>query len=474
MIKPAIIVLATIVLASLIARHVPGINGPWYWKWPWRNLPFAPLYTALLIAATPFIAAQMLYRRRRGDERGAFMAVTLLTLATLAISLTAMFVHTKPYGLSRLDATVQSPIVNSYYSDAVAIQRNIEENPNLSTRAALDDYPLLLPHLHLHSRYKPPGLMLYYLVWIKLFGPGEAAAAGGGIFIAILGALRVPAAFWMFASLTRNRDAAFNTASLLALAPGANLFLPTFDTIYPAIACVLIVLWARALARGRVVDASAFGALLALGLFLSYIFLVFGVFFVVYALMKIADEPRSMIRRAIIAGAIAAATIFACYGVLYAISGFDPIETARTISRLQMRDLIALRRPFPAHIFFDVLDFGLAAGWIVFGLIVFLFTPPHRALRRGSPAGRLVLLCLLQIATVALAALLPGEAARLWLPMLPLLLVPAGLELTRWPFAARVGVYACLWLMLAVLCQNFAFVFDPFQRPPPTAAAAVR
>ena len=50
MIKLGIVVAATVVLAVLVVRHTPGINGPWYWKWPWRELPFAPLYPALLVA----------------------------------------------------------------------------------------------------------------------------------------------------------------------------------------------------------------------------------------------------------------------------------------------------------------------------------------------------------------------------------------------------------------------------------------
>jgi hypothetical protein len=483
--KLALIVLLTLLLANLLLRHVPGMNGPWYWKWPWRALPFFPLYPALALAAAPAAAAYVLRRRRQqrvaepADDR---LPVLLLTLATLALSLTAVFVHTRPYGPWRLVSMVRSPIVNSYFSDAAALQANIAENPALSTRLALRDWPLLLPHFHQHSRFKPPGLVMYYLMWIKLLGPSDAAAAAGGILLALLGALRVPAAYWFVRTFARDRQAAWETATFVALSPGLVLFLPMFDTFYPAIACLLLILWARALERGRAADALAFGALLALGLFLSYIFLVFGVFMVSHALLKIADAPAVMSRRVLRQGAIASATIVALYALLYAATGFDPLETSRAIGPLVMRDLVQLSRPYPQHVFFDVLDFGMSAGWIAFPLVLFLVLPVHPALRRPdasaapaapagpirgmTPAARLVLLCLLQIVTVALVALLPGEAARLWLPMLPLLIAPAALELTRWPFAARIGVYACLWLMLAVLCQNLAFVFDPFQRPP--------
>ena len=70
----------------------------------------------------------------------------------------------------------------------------------------------------------------------------------------------------------------------------------------------------------------------------------------------------------------------------------------------------------------------------------------------------LTFLALLQIFTVAAAALLPGEAPRLWMPMLPLLMAPIGLELTTWPARYRMVAYACLWLIMVLICQNMAFI----------------
>jgi hypothetical protein len=38
-------------------------------------------------------------------------------------------------------------------------------------------------------------------------------------------------------------------------------------------------------------------------------------------------------------------------------------------------------------------------------------------------------------------------------------MAPIGLELSRWPVRARMIVYACLWLIMVVICQNMAFIY---------------
>ena len=122
-------------------------------------------------------------------------------------------------------------------------------------------------------------------------------------------------------------------------------------------------------------------------------------------------------------------------------------------------DLIPLIRPFPRHILFDVLDFALGSGWISFLLVLFLLVATGRHLFDRTPRNRFVLLALLQIGVVAGAALLPGETARLWMVLMPLLMAPVGFELATWPPRYRAVAYGCLWLMLVVICQNMTFIY---------------
>ena len=69
-----------------------------------------------------------------------------------------------------------------------------------------------------------------------------------------------------------------------------------------------------------------------------------------------------------------------------------------------------------------------------------------------------VLLCLGQVLLVAVAGLIPTETARVWLFMLPLLMLPVGLELSRWGTGGRMLVYGCLWGLMVLTCQNLVFL----------------
>ena len=74
-------------------------------------------------------------------------------------------------------------------------------------------------------------------------------------------------------------------------------------------------------------------------------------------------------------------------------------------------------------------------------------------------------LCVVQVLVVALTGLLQTETARVWAFMLPLWMVPVGLELARWTWRGRAVAYACTWLLLAAAVQNMIFVTTPAMKP---------
>jgi len=42
--------------------------------------------------------------------------------------------------------------------------------------------------------------------------------------------------------------------------------------------------------------------------------------------------------------------------------------------------------------------------------------------------------------------------------MLPLFMLPVGIELTYWSFGSRMMVYGCVWGLLVLTCQNLGFL----------------
>ena len=140
----------------------------------------------------------------------------------------------------------------------------------------------------IHARFKPPGLILYYWALIRRFGVQHAALIGG---VVIIGA--ADASVFATYGLVRHFsdgdvDAALGAASFFALCPSLVLIAPQFDQVYPAMTCMLLILWSLAVKTGRLRYGIATGAWLALVLFCSYIFLIFGLMMAVMAMLHAA------------------------------------------------------------------------------------------------------------------------------------------------------------------------------------------
>ena len=63
------VVLLAAVMLVLVVAHVWRVNGPWYWVWPWRHVPWART-ACVALAASPVAAAVWVYSNpMRGDRR---------------------------------------------------------------------------------------------------------------------------------------------------------------------------------------------------------------------------------------------------------------------------------------------------------------------------------------------------------------------------------------------------------------------
>jgi hypothetical protein len=437
------------VLGALVIRHTPGLNGPWYWQWHWKRIDGLRLYPAMLAVMAPFFLGQWLHARGRRTA----VALGLVMLSTLGLELTAAGMHRRPFDLGSIADAVQHPAATSYFTDAADLLRN-----RVSFRVWMRTHAERMPGFHLHTRFKPPGLLLYHMAFISLFGATRTAALAAGLFLAVLATVSVAATYALILKLCGDREAAFCGASFFALCPSLVLFLPQFDQVYPALACAMVGLWAAALARGSVRYAVGFGTALALACFISYTFLVLGVFLAGLAFPVTADAGSRALARAVRCAVAALFTAAALYALFWLFTGFDAIGTYLTAARLSAKHVRLLARPYPLHVVFDVLDFALGAGWIGALLVVCFLVAPSDPSRTSPQSLRLALLGLAQVLAVTVLGLLPGESARLLMLMYPLLMIPIGLELAGWTPPARVAVFAALWFLTTALAQNMQFV----------------
>jgi len=456
--KLAVILAPTAILGVLVILHVDGINGPDYWRWPWRvNRGLVP-YFVLLAAAIPWAVGYFRFSLARASS--AFPGLLLMMATVFGLELVDRGLDMSPFDLTRIGSIIEEPGSTGYFTHAEELVQSGQTIYDF-----LHNYPHLMPTFTLHARNKPPGSILFYVPFLRLANTWDGAALRAGLLIALLATLSVPATYLMVRELTGDRSAAFTSAACMALSPGLILFVPEFDQFYPAYSCALIILWARALGTGHIRYGMGFGLLFALICFQTFNLLVMGVFVAGYSVLFISGrlrlanstDSRSRALHIVLRQTLAGGLTFAgFYLLLWLWCGFNPVQTLITGITNHSQDMPGTHRTWPRTILFDLTDFALGAGWItavLAGYYCWLLRCPINQARRG-----IIFLCLLQPFSVGLVGLLQGETARVWLFMLPMLLLPAGLELSRWSRPSQITAFACMWFLMAVLSQNMVFV----------------
>lgn len=441
--KVAITAALGMLMFACVVAQVSWLNGSWYWRWPYRDtthLPALRWYGAMLLAAVPITAAWFVGASSRARTT---ISLVLLMLGALALKLVSAALVTSPMSFDYLAAIVRSPDATSYYTDAAALQSI--ERP-LSIYAEF----ISLPQTNLHTRSKPPGATMYYLTFIKAFGFGDRSAVASGIVLGLLATLSIPATFALTGLFTRDRAISLIAATLLALSPGYLFHFPTLDATYPILAAAMIASWHLALTRRSWRFAALFGLILTFATFITYNLLVLGA---LLAAISVRRDFVSVIKLA----AIAIGACVLSYAALWLVTGFDPIATFRAALANQNALLAkyADHRPYPATIWFDLVDFALGVGWIVLIPVVFGLI---RMWRERSELVRLSIYAVALPMLIAIVALLQSETSRVWIFMMPLLFLPAAFEMSRWTKSQRAIVFATMLLIALAVGHNMVFL----------------
>jgi hypothetical protein len=451
-VKLLLVVLLTALLLTALYRHSPWLNGPSYWKWPWRSVPALRFYQAMLLAGAPLLIAATLTRLRVG------VSIAHLMISMLAMQITASVMSQSPASFRGIIYTVESPTNLSYFADA-------DRSLDIPTRQLLGNFPAYMPQFHMHSQEKPPGPILFFRVILAAFGPSDRTALIAGLIIGALATLTVPATCLLIKTLTGddgdNEDcAALFGCCFIAFAPGLILHLPQMDQLYPIISCAMIICWWNALKEDGYRWAVGFGLVLAGACFVVYHFLVLGAFLAAITIAHRVFMPgRSSVEivRRIMA---AMAGFVVVYLLLYVFAGFNPVATFLQALHNQAEHLSHLHRPYPKTIWDDLVDFALGSGWIGCLLAIFFVGFTERSRARWI----LALLCIGQLLLVAASGLLLTETARTWCFLLPLLAIPVGLELASWGRWQRFCAVAAMWVILCGVGQNLKFIFKPAEQ----------
>jgi hypothetical protein len=450
------VALGALTVLAVVFDPVPVLRGPApyppEWQWLRREPGTAgPITAALLVTAILLVvlaASDREWARRRARRGGALLSLGAIVLG---FSLQLAFLRLEPGGaLASVLSWTAYRTATSYYT--VAVSDDARDPLEFLRR-----YHELLPGLRKsakHASTHPPGPVLFFRGLLALFdrSPGtaravlhpfglddmssdranpervlasRATALCGGLLIALCGA----ATAWPIAVLARAAGApplAAGRLSLLwAVVPGVALMTPMLDQalalpVTGATACLASAATAER-ARSAQRWALAAGALGGVAVWLSYgapVFLAFGGL----AALALAPADRSSPRRlgtlALLAAAVTLGLFFAP-----ALLGHHPLASARTALAIH-REAFTAPRSYLLWLFFNPLDLAVFLGVPLAAAWAWRTARSARA-RPKAAIDRLRLATGLGLALIVLAGITRGEVGRIWIPLMPPLLVAA-------------------------------------------------
>ena len=455
--------------AALSAAFVPAVLldlAPWLrgpapyppeWQWEYR-LPLAPpplAALALVALALVLLGATGLpaLRRRARGAGPALVAASVLLGFALPLALLAR----EPAGALRaLLARTTSFSVTSYHAAAVSdaardplafVRRHAELLPELARtakHAATHPVgPVLLFRAAVAACVRSPALTEVLLAAAAvperdfagpLTRPARAGALLGALALCLLAALTA----WPLAALAEALGlgplAAARVSLLWTLLPGPALIEPRFDAsiALPVVAFAALQISA-AHAPGAVAvawRAALGGACAGAALLLSYgaaAFLAVAALAVVAAARAEGRRGTATAIAAAAAALVSAAVAIAIAFGLPALVGGHPLDALRTALAIH-RETYTAPRSYRLWLLFDPIDFAALLGVPVASLAVAGSWRAARGRltgRRTEPAAAFGLVALVAIVALVVAGVARGEVGRIWIPLMPLVLIAA-------------------------------------------------
>lgn len=481
------ILIGVTALALLAVRFeaTPLLRGPapyppeWQWAVSWK--PWSGRVIPALACAAGLCLLLMLCARAVTARRARLGWALLLGAATvLGLGLQLGLRHVDDEGtVAGLVRRTISGSFTSYHRVAVS---GFLRDP----RRFLVDHHQLLPnyrHRALHVATHPPGPVLFYRgllelcrrwTWLTerleavvvssrldtrfLASPPPSresigAALLGPLLLGFLGAL----ACWPTAALARSLHgdaaAAARTGVLWTMVPAVALMTPELDQalalpVTASIAALAAALRPAAEAPGArwTGHAAAAGLLAAVAEFFSY---GAAVFVLIGALAVLAFAGPRAPRRAAMATGVALAAAGAVTAV-ERLLGHRPLASALTALSIH-REHFTLRRSYLAWVAFDPVDLFWFLGPPLALLVVAIALRSLARVARGGDAAveRFQAAAVLGVAALVLSGIVRGEAGRILIPVMPVLLVAAVAR--KEPGATASGPPVGLSVLLAVL-----------------------
>ena len=453
--RQAVILLASlVVLISVPFDLIPVLRGPApyppEWQWALRpdgpsRPPMAAAVCALSLLALLVASGTAWARRRPVAARRALVTGAVLLSCGLQLGLLA---REPGHPLRTLLSRTRSRSFTSYHTVAISPEAR---DPSSFLRHHAERLPELARSAK-HAATHPPGPVLYYRALLALceaspslteslldaagvpdreFRPpatraARAAALLGALLLGLLGALAAWPIAHLALALGAEGLAAARLAVLWVLLPGPALMTPQFDQALalPVVGATGLLLAAGVGTRRGPASAILAGLVGGVALWVSYgvaAFLAIGGM----AALAAAEGGRAGLRRR--AGLAALSTAVAglvAFGVP-ALFGHQPVRAMLTSLSIH-REMYTAPRSYALWLVFNPLDLALFLGVPV--AVAGLLLLPRRVRPPAPdtawvPLDRFRLALFAGIAVLLALGVTRGEVGRIWIPLMPLLLV---------------------------------------------------
>jgi hypothetical protein len=451
--RTVILLASVVVLVSVPFDLIPILRGPAPYppEWQWAYRADGPQRPPLVAAAAALgllalVAASGSPRARRHPVAGrrALLVGAVLLGSGLQIGLLA---REPGSPLRTLLSRTRSRSFTSYHAVAISPEAR---DPLSFLRQHAEQLPELVRSAK-HAATHPPGPVLYYRALVALceaspsltdalldaaglpereFHPpatraARAAALLGALLLGLFGALTA----WPVARLARSLGvedlAASRLGILWALLPGPALMTPQFDQALalPVAGATVLLLTAGSGSETRPWRAILAGLLGGIAIFTSY---GAAAFLAIGGAAALAAEGRGAGLRRSAGLAVVAALVagLAALG-LPALLGHEPLRALGTALSIH-RETYTAPRSYALWLVFNPLDLALFLGVPVAAAGLLLLPRVLRPAPRDAPrdpVDRFRLVLFAGVVLLVATGLTRGEVGRLWIPLMPLLLV---------------------------------------------------
>ena len=332
-----------------------------------------------------------------------------------------------------------------YYGDVPKVDQ-------ISLLSFMRDYakPELFSTLSGHAQTHPPGGILFLWIISKLFGYNLLAASLGSIVFTSLTVIPI----YLLAKELYGKSIGRYALALFLITPNFVMFTGTsMDgpfSVFPILS--LYLFYRGGVSKRAILYGFLTGISLGCGMLMTYSTVFIGLFFSVVMLLTLIVDQRKF-RRTLTLLLIAGVTFTVFYLLMFLFTGFNLLEALQASIRKDRATLGTGHETIGLYLHLSVANlftFLIGIGIPMTTVWLRQVVQTIRDGRRGKPIDIYVIGYLISLLVIAFSALFTMEVERVWIFMVPFILIPVAKYLSQRGIADFYWVAGLLCLQLVL------------------------